>query len=64
MRIPMTIVLMLFFISDELSADYFRDGGFLANKGILESIRIKPRLPALGESFSVNLTGSWSGGKS
>ena len=61
MRIPITIALVLLFVSGDLSSDYFRDGGFLANKGVLESIRIEPRLPAFGESFSVNLSGSWSG---
>ena len=39
----------------------FAMAGFLPNKGILESIRIEPRLPAFGESFSINLTGSWPG---
>jgi hypothetical protein len=61
MRTFITIALMFSFTSGELSAAHFRDGGFLANKGILESIRIEPRLPAAGESFSVNLAGSWSG---
>ena len=60
MRILFATALMLTFIIGDLSADYFRDGGFLANEGILESIRIEPPLPAVGESFSVNLTGSWA----
>ena len=37
----------------DIFAASFRDGGFLAHPGILESIRIKPRLPATGDSFTV-----------
>jgi hypothetical protein len=49
MRALITIALLFSSISGDVSAAYFRDGGFLANKGILESIRIEPRLPAFGE---------------
>jgi hypothetical protein len=59
MRISIAIVIMMTFVSNDLFAAHFRDGGFLAHQGILESISIKPRLPASGESFTVNLSGSW-----
>jgi hypothetical protein len=59
MRISIVIAIMLAFAGNNLSAAYFRDGGFLAHPGILESIRIEPRLPVTGESFTVKLSGSW-----
>jgi len=59
MRISTTLAIMMAFVSSDISAAYFRDGGFLADQGILESIRIEPRLPAAGESFTVKLVGSW-----
>jgi len=59
MRISILLAIILAFISNEIDAAHFRDGSFLAHKGILESMRIEPRLPATGESFTVNLAGSW-----
>lgn len=59
MRTLLAFGLLLTIISTNLSADYFRDGGFLAEDGVLESIEIKPRLPAPGDGFSVTLKGSW-----
>jgi len=59
MRISIAIAIMMAFASTAISAAYFRDGGFLAHQGILESIRLEPRLPVPGESFTVNLAGSW-----
>ena len=57
MAIAMAI--MMAFVSNDLAAAYFRDGGFLPDQGILESISIEPRLPVRGESFTVKLAGSW-----
>ena len=59
MRISIAIAIMLAFASNDISAAFFRDNGFLAHPGILESIRIEPRLPVAGESFTVKLSGSW-----
>ena len=59
MRITIPLAILVTLISADLSAAHFRDQGFLTDKGILESIRIEPRLPAPGESFTVRLTGSW-----
>jgi len=59
MRISIAIAILMALASTDLSAAYFRDGGFLAHQGILESIRLEPRLPVSGESFTVNLAGSW-----
>ena len=59
MRILSAMVIFMIFISNDVAAAHFRDGGFLADKGILESIRLEPGLPAAGESFTLNLTGSW-----
>lgn len=53
------IAIMMAFVSNDLAAAYFRDGGFLPDQGILESISIEPRLPARGQSFTVKLAGSW-----
>ena len=59
MRALLALGWVLTLMSTVLSADHFRDGGFLAGAGILESIRIEPRLPADGDGFTVNLKGSW-----
>ena len=59
MRALLAISLLFTLSTSTLSADYFRDGGFLAGVGILESIRMEPRLPAEGDGFTVNLKGSW-----
>jgi len=59
MRALFSIAILIAFISNDLSAAHFREGGFLAEQGILDSIRIEPRLPAQGESFTVRLSGSW-----
>jgi hypothetical protein len=59
MRTSLAIGLLLMSTSFTLSAAHFRDGGFLAEEGVLEAIQIEPRLPASGDGFSVNLKGSW-----
>lgn len=59
MRMTIPLIFALGLISNDLPAAHFRDGGFLADKGILETMRIDPPLPAHGESFTVRLTGSW-----
>lgn len=59
MRALLALGWVLTLMSTGLSADHFRDGGFLAGAGILESIRIEPQLPADGDGFTVNLKGSW-----
>jgi hypothetical protein len=53
------LITLVFFFADDLFADHFRDPGWLAENGVLDSVRIEPSLPASGEPFSVNLTGSW-----
>ena len=45
MRALLAISLLFTLFTTTLSADYFRDGGFLAGVGMMESIRIEPRLP-------------------
>ncbi|MGB5749426.1 MAG: hypothetical protein WBM69_20775, partial [Desulfobacterales bacterium] len=59
MRCAITLSILMAFISNDLAAAHFRAGGWLADQGILESMRIEPRLPKPGESFTVTLTGSW-----
>lgn len=59
MRISTAIVILMAFFSSGLFAAHFRDDGFLAHQGVLETIRITPRLPVQGESFTVNLKGQW-----
>ena len=59
MRTLPAIGLLLTLTSFTLSAAHFRDGGFLAEEGVLEAIQIEPLLPASGDGFSVNLKGSW-----
>ena len=53
MRVGIIIATIISFFSNDLVAAYFREGGFLAQQGILESIRIEPPLPANGETFTV-----------
>ena len=59
MRISIFVVIIFAFISNEVDAAHFRDGGFLAHQGVLETMRIEPRLPTPGESFTIKLSGSW-----
>ena len=59
MRISILVAIMMAFISNEVDAAHFREGGFLAHQGILETMRIEPRLPTPGESFTIKLKGSW-----
>ena len=59
MRTLLAIGLLLTLTSFTLSAAHFRDGGFLAEEGVLEAIQIEPLLPASGDGFAVNLKGSW-----
>ena len=59
MRFSFVLMVLLGFVSNDLAAAHFRQGGFLSEQGILESMRIEPRLPAPGEGFTVRLTGSW-----
>ena len=59
MRFSIPLIFILAFISNDLRAAHFRDGGFLADRGILETMRLEPALPAPGESFTIRLTGSW-----
>lgn len=59
MRYLVLFVLCLSFGVDVVFSAHFRDGGFLAENGVLESIQIEPRLPATGEAFTVRLIGSW-----
>jgi hypothetical protein len=59
MRTLPAIGLLLTLTSLNLPAAHFRDGGFLAAEGVLETIQIEPLLPVRGDGFSVNLKGSW-----
>lgn len=59
MRITIALTILFTFFSNDISAAHFRDGGFLSDNGVLETLRIEPRLPAPGESFTIKLTGSW-----
>jgi hypothetical protein len=59
MRFPIMLAILVAFISNDLAAAYFRSDGFLADNGILETMRLQPDLPMPGESFTVRLTGSW-----
>jgi len=59
MRISVFVAIIFAFISNEVDAAHFRDGGFLAHQGVLETMRIEPRLPAPGEGFTIKLSGSW-----
>jgi len=59
MRASVAVFLLICCLGDDLYAAYFRDGGWLAENGVLESIRIEPALPAMGEGFTVLLAGSW-----
>jgi len=60
MRFSIALATLMAFLSNPISAAYFRDGGFLTENGILESLRIEPELPIPGEGFTVKLTGSWA----
>lgn len=59
MRITIALTILFTFVSNDISAAHFRDGGFLSDNGVLETLRIEPRLPAPGENFTIKLTGSW-----
>ena len=59
MRTLLAVGLLLTLTPFTLSAAHFRDGGFLAEEGVLETIQMEPRLPVSGDGFSVNLKGSW-----
>jgi len=59
MRIAIALAFLFTFASNDISAAHFRDGGFLSDNGILETLRIEPRLPVPGESFTIKLRGSW-----
>ena len=59
MRICIFILLLVTCVSDALQAAHFRGQAWQAERGILESIRIEPRLPAPGEKFTARLTGNW-----
>ena len=49
MRILVALCVMLALIGDDLCAAHFRDGEWLAENGVLESIRIEPLIPETGE---------------
>lgn len=59
MRVSIIILLLVTCVSDGLQAAHFRGQAWQAERGILESIRIEPRLPATGESFTAKLVGNW-----
>lgn len=59
MRISIPLIFVLGIISTVVHPASFRDGGFLADKGVLETMRIDPPLPAQGEGFTIRLAGSW-----
>ncbi|MBT8053641.1 MAG: hypothetical protein HKO99_09350 [Xanthomonadales bacterium] len=59
MRILIILTLLLCLIAEELFAEFFRDGGWHAENGVLESISIDPALPQPGSGFTVVLSGSW-----
>jgi len=58
MHVGIIITFVMAIFSDDLLAAHFRDGGFLAHKGMQESI-VLPQLPPEGEEFKVNLKGQW-----
>jgi len=59
MRICILILLLIACVSDALQAAHLRGQAWQAERGILESIRIEPRLPASGQKFTARLTGNW-----
>jgi hypothetical protein len=59
MRACIFIMLLITCVMDGLQAAHFRGQAWQAERGILESIRIEPRLPAAGEKFTARLTGNW-----
>lgn len=59
MRVCIAILLLISCGFEGLQAAHFRGNAWEAERGILESIRIEPRLPALGETFTARLTGNW-----
>lgn len=59
MRACVFILLLITCVIDGLQAAHFRGQAWQAERGILESIRIEPRLPAPGEGFTVKLSGNW-----
>jgi hypothetical protein len=59
MRVWIAILLLITCVIDGLQAAHFRGQAWQAERGVLESIRIEPRLPLPGEGFTAKLTGSW-----
>lgn len=59
MRIFLTVFLLITCIPNGLQAAHFRGQAWQGERGILESIRIEPRLPARGEGFTARLAGNW-----
>jgi len=59
MRILILASLLVWTLSNDLRAAYFRDGSWLAENGVFESIQIEPALPAPGEGFTIRIAGSW-----
>ena len=59
MRVSLFILLLITCVCDGLQAAHFRGQAWQAERGILESIRIEPRLPQPGEGFTVKLAGNW-----
>jgi hypothetical protein len=59
MRLFSLILLLITSASTGLEAAHFRGDAWQAERGILESMRIEPRLPPPGEGFTVKLVGSW-----
>ena len=59
MRTSLLILLLISCVSDVLQAAHFRGNAWEAERGLLESMRLGPRLPATGDGFTVMLAGSW-----
>jgi len=59
MRICILILLLIAWVPDALQAAHLRGQAWQAERGILETIRIEPRLPAPGQKFTARLTGNW-----
>jgi len=53
------ILLIVLLTAPALDAAQFRDQSWHADRGVLESIRLEPRLPEPDEAFAVLLQGSW-----
>lgn len=58
MHLFIPLFLLLIYCAD-LPAAHFRDHAWQAERGIVETMSIEPRLPARGEGFTVRLQGSW-----